>query len=145
MSLRFAPDSGIPVYEGQKKPVYYMCVKSDKDPSLEVRTTFRPSYLLYCITPQAMLGSHTLVDCRSYADVESIGGALASLHRHRARIAPPKWHLGPLYFNSERIPGSGPGPSFSKFFIGGLWELWLESWCSSRRCDGGRWGVRYEY
>jgi hypothetical protein len=50
MSSGFARDSGIPVDEGQTRPVYYMCVKSEKDPSLEVRTTFRPSYLLYCIT-----------------------------------------------------------------------------------------------
>ena len=60
---------------------------------------------------------------------ESVGGALESLPRHGARVAPPKWRLGPFYFSSERVPGPKPGPSsgFFSFFTRGLTVLWFES------------------
>ena len=64
MSLSVEPDSchGISVYEevsNRKVKTFYVCVKSEHDPSFEVRTTCLPSYLLY--HPSSDVGSHAIV------------------------------------------------------------------------------------
>jgi hypothetical protein len=129
MSFSFAPDSCLSLYEDlSTRKVFYVCVKSEQDPSFEVRTTCPQTHLLYHPSSGAGEPHHSRFS-RLYTNVEWVGGALASLLRNGARIAPQKWHMDPLYFSSERVSGSGSGsgPRFFKFFIRGLWELWLES------------------
>ena len=70
MDPRFAPDSchGISVDEPGGKLIY-VCVKSEHDPSFEVRTTCPPSYLLYHPSSDAGEPYHSRFS-RLYANVE---------------------------------------------------------------------------